>query len=273
MNRAPARQQGFSLVEIAIVLAILGFAALGLMSSLSRQAEQRSLAETRALLARAEEALLAFAMANGRLPCPALAASAGHESIASSTGGTVACSAQAGFLPAATLGMPGLDRHGLLNDGWRDGAGSGNATHLRALRYGLSSLASPVTNALSSPGLGGGGAPGNRLLVRDAIDAGAGLFVCHSTAGITATGNRCGGIANSVATNAVAIVWSRGQNGNSQPSWSASENQNAFQSVARVYINREMSPSGAVDGGFDDQLTWISWPLLADRLIAGGHAP
>ena len=63
--------RGFSLVELAIVLSILGLLSIGALSALRIQTERARLAETRELLADAREALLNFAAVSGHLPCPA----------------------------------------------------------------------------------------------------------------------------------------------------------------------------------------------------------
>lgn len=264
------RMSGFSLIEIAIGMAILSLAAVGLIASISKQAEQNKLKETRQSLNLARDSLLAFVGTNGRLPCPALAASNGQESIAAVVGGTVTCSAESGFLPAVTLGMSGVDGNGLLNDAFEDGAGQANGTFLRAVRYGTSSLTPPLTYALQSPGLGDPTAASRRTDVQASIDLGQGVFVCRQAAGIGVGANRCGNAANTLATNAIAVIWSRGLNGNDLAAYSADENQNANQALARTYVNRNFAPAGATGGAFDDQLVWIAYPILADRLVRGG---
>lgn len=268
--KSSPRTTGFSLIEIAIGLAILSLAAVGLIASISKQAEQNKLKETRQSLKLARDSLLAFVGTNGRLPCPALAASNGQESIAGVVGGTVTCSAESGFLPAVTLGMSGVDGNGLLNDAFEDGAGQANGTFLRAVRYGITALTPPLTYALQSPGLGDPTAASRRTDVQASIDIGQGVFVCRQAAGIGAGPNRCGNAANTLATNAIAVIWSRGLNGNDLAAYSADENQNANQALARTYINRTFAPAGATGGAFDDQLVWIAYPILADRLVRGG---
>ena len=83
--------------------------------------------------------------------------------------------------------------------------------------------------------------------------------------------NRCGTSANTLANNAVAVIWSRGINGNAPGDYSADELQNANQAVSRVYISRNQAPADATGGQFDDIVSWISYPLIADRLLVGGH--
>lgn len=64
---------GFSLVEMAIVLAIVGLLLGGLMPTISAQMDSQRINETRKQLDEIQQALIGFTIANGRLPCPAQA--------------------------------------------------------------------------------------------------------------------------------------------------------------------------------------------------------
>src|ERR1700726_1244474 len=107
--------RGFTLIEVAISMVILGLVMTGLVVSLTQQLQQRRLLDTRTTLAQANDALLAFVTANGRLPCPATAASKGIEGLVAA-GLAGQCTAAAGYLPAVTLGLPNVDGNGMLND-------------------------------------------------------------------------------------------------------------------------------------------------------------
>ena len=72
LNPAQHRSQGFSLVELAVVMTIVAFLLGGLLYTLSAQTEQRNFEETRRRLDQARELILAFAIVNGRLPCQLL---------------------------------------------------------------------------------------------------------------------------------------------------------------------------------------------------------
>lgn len=272
------RQRGFTLIEIAIGLMIMGLVMVGMVASLTQQAEQRRLVDTRSQLAQAREALLAFVSATGRLPCPATAASAGQESALPPVAGVTVCTAATGYLPAVTLGMTGLDPGGWLTDAWRD-SGNPPATLPRVLRYGVATMPAPVgahTNALTSVALGTTANPGLASSIRSTVQAqltttGQGLFVCASAAGVGGAGNRCGTPANTLAYNAVAVVWSLGSNGASPGLYSADEAQNANPGALGVWIDRAFAPSGAQGGMFDDLVTWIPFPLVAERLVKLGY--
>ena len=100
--------RGFTLVEIAVALVIISLLMVGAMMTLSAQIEQRNFEETHRRLQAAREALLAFALTNGRLPCPAAPNATGDESPA---GGTCT-NWYNGFLPARTIGFQPTDAQG-----------------------------------------------------------------------------------------------------------------------------------------------------------------
>lgn len=100
------QQRGFSLVEIAIVLVIVGLMIGGLLTPLTVQMEQRRVADTRRMLDDAREALVGYAVRHGHLPCPAISANNGEED---RTGQRCTDERRDGFLPWATLGLPKLD--------------------------------------------------------------------------------------------------------------------------------------------------------------------
>ncbi len=105
--------RGFTLVEMAIVVAVLALLLGGGLAVLSTQIEQQRYKDTQRLLDDAREALIGHAVRFGRLPCPADptvasgTATAGQENPA---GGP--CANTQGVLPWATLGLPELDAWG-----------------------------------------------------------------------------------------------------------------------------------------------------------------
>jgi prepilin-type N-terminal cleavage/methylation domain-containing protein len=105
--------RGFTLAEMAMAMAILALLLFGAMVPFSTQVEVRNVAETRRTMDSIKDAIVGFAQANGRVPCPALgttptgAAGAGTEQLAGNS-----CSASFGVLPWATLGTPETDSWG-----------------------------------------------------------------------------------------------------------------------------------------------------------------
>lgn len=109
------RAHGFTLIELAISVAIIGLLLGMLMVPLNAQIDQQRTSDTNKELKLITEAMLGFAVANGRLPCPAVAttpsttAGAGLENTAACAGAT---SAVGGVVPWATLGVPETDAWG-----------------------------------------------------------------------------------------------------------------------------------------------------------------
>lgn len=106
MKMLPSNKTGFSLVEMAIVLAIVGLLLAGLLPTLSGQMEQQRRNETRKYMAEVRDALLGYAIVNKRLPCPAT----NDSGVAQATCTTTA--QQVGRLPYNDLGMPDKDAYG-----------------------------------------------------------------------------------------------------------------------------------------------------------------
>lgn len=97
------RQDGFSLVELAMVLLIVGLLLGGLVPTISSQIEQQRINETRKQLEEIKQALTGFAVVNGRLPC-ADTNSDGEENLPCVTAATAE-----GLLPWKSLGVAEQD--------------------------------------------------------------------------------------------------------------------------------------------------------------------
>lgn len=197
---------GFTLLEMAIVLVILALLLGGLVMPLSAAREEERHRSTQAQMAEIEQALLGFAAAKGRLPCPATSLSSGQED---PQGGGV-CASQHGFVPAATLGLMGsINSEGLLLDGW----GS-------PLRY---SVTAANSNAFTTSGNGGMRMLGLGLLAPD-------LRICPS-------GTSC---ASPVATAVPAVLLSLGKNWARPPSVHEAKNiDNTASFVFRSYSDSD----------------------------------
>ncbi|MEK6664049.1 MAG: type II secretion system protein GspG [Pseudomonadota bacterium] len=102
------RALGFSLIEMAFVLIIVTLLLGGLLVPFATQVEQKRIAETQKAIEEIKEALLGFALANGRLPCPDTTNDGLEEACASAPGIT----STEGNLPWATLGVANSDAWG-----------------------------------------------------------------------------------------------------------------------------------------------------------------
>lgn len=261
--------KGFSLVELAVVMTIVALLLGGLIYTLSAQTEQRSFEETRRRLEQARELLLGYAVVNGRLPCPATAASAGDES---PIGGGTCTTGYAGWLPAKTIGFPQVDAGGYAIDVW------GNR-----IRYAVS-IATPYNtqapqvcrsvNATTPPVTPHFTHKDN--LRANGVDCQPNdLLVCKSAnlpPAITPT--TCGGAANQIMATGlvVAIVFSTGKNGSQAPCGTCIDELANLDGNA-IFVSHELAPSTAANGEFDDQFTWITVGELYGRLIAAGALP
>ena len=130
LSAKPQCQAGFTLIEMAMVLMIVALLLGGLLPTISSQIEQRNVTETRKQLDEIQQALLGYAVINGKLPCPA------QPSIATgnANAGVANCALTTGVLPWATLGVTETDAWG------------------RRFTYTASSTFSASTFSLSSTG-------------------------------------------------------------------------------------------------------------------------
>lgn len=259
LNMRPRRGdgRGFTLLEVAVALVIVTLLVGGVLVPLHTQVEGRKIDETRKTLDQAREALLAYAAANGRFPCPADAASGGREP-AAAVPGTGACPAYQGFFPAALLGFSPVDGEGYALDAW-----GGSAAN--RLRYAVSDYALGPNRVFT---MAGGMANAGITTLANNYDL---LYVCGSGTGVVA-GTNCGA-AMTLASNAVVVIWSSGPNA-SGAGTSVHEQENpsvAGGSADRIFVSKVRQTSGA--GEFDDQLTWIPGYLALSRLIASGQLP
>ena len=102
MRSSPQRKgRGFSLVELAVSLALLGLVALGLVAYLRQATQHKVIQQSADIMETAQQALVGFAHANFRLPCPALDGN-GIEICGNAQSGLPN---QIGQLPWRTLGL------------------------------------------------------------------------------------------------------------------------------------------------------------------------
>jgi len=103
-----ARNHGFTLVEMAIVLVVLGLTASFLIAPLAMRFEASRRHATENMLDDITEALIGFALVHGRLPCPSIEADPLNPAYGLEQ--TPPCSLNVpGTLPWRTLGLPAHD--------------------------------------------------------------------------------------------------------------------------------------------------------------------
>lgn len=109
------KKRGFTLVEMAVVLVVIGLVLSGILSTFQAQMDSAKIRETRQSLADIREGMIAFALNKGYLPCPAnptLAFNAAGAGIEDRVAATGLCNRLNGVVPWATLGVKELDAWG-----------------------------------------------------------------------------------------------------------------------------------------------------------------
>ncbi len=267
-SRRAAR--GFTLTELAVVFTIVAFLLASLLYTLSAQTEQRARESTTRRLEEAKDLLLAFAVANQRLPCPAPAPAhapfnnAGGTGVESGGGATACTDSYTGFLPAKTIGFQPVDDTGYALDAW------GNP-----IRYAVSSTTWSATGRFTNS---------HTATAWSLTQAPNDLVICAALGASTTT---CGTAATVTNQNlVVAVVWSQGKNfgpnarGSVALSGSGSDelanNKHRLPSVQNnhaVFVWHAPAPTGATGGEYDDLMTWIPVNLLYGRMVSAGVLP
>jgi type II secretory pathway pseudopilin PulG len=253
---------GFTLAELAIVTVIVGLLLGGMLSVLSTQIEQRQSTETQKTLELARDALIGYFIANGRLPCPAVSASAADTGVEAplggSTGVTPCTATYSGFYPAVTVGLTPTDANGYLLDSY----GS-------RIRYAVTIAPTGVPNTFTTPNQ-----VKNTGIANITPPSSGSPYLSVCSTGTTTTGVVNAGAANATCATAakltdgaVAVLFSLGRN------WATGgggtdEARNLDND--RVFISHTVEPAGAANGEFDDLVTWLSPNVLYNRLIAAG---
>lgn len=256
-----ATARGFTLLELAVVLVIITMLLAALFVPLNTQIVQRRYTDTQKTLDDVREALIGFALATTRLPCPASSTSGGAEAYC--TNATGACGAQivappaaipshgrcvvpwGGFVPGIALGIPNVDAQGYVIDAWS-----------RRMHY---SVTTSNSNAFTT-------SSGMRIATLTALAPD--LQVCASGTGVTAT--TCG-TAPVLTNSAPAVIFSLGPNATTGGGVSTDEAANL--NGTQVFVSRIRTDRGATVGEFDDLVTWLSENMLYSRMVAAGQLP
>jgi prepilin-type N-terminal cleavage/methylation domain-containing protein len=264
------RNAGFTLLELAVTLAIVAVLTGAILVPFVAQVTARNTTSTEKILEDAKESLIGFAAATGRLPCPASPTSNGAEAfhpgpnpVGDANNGR--CALFVGFLPAATLGFTPVDSEGFAIDAW--------GTKQNRIRYAVWDGAVPFGSTNTWP-----------FTKKDGMRAATGasmvgadmFFVCSSSAGNNA-GTNCGSAAGTVTLtkNAPVVIWSNGPNAPTGGlSNDEAQNPNVRGGTAdRIFVSRSRTEAGAAAGEFDDVVTWISVGSLISRMVLAGTLP
>jgi len=249
------RAHGFSLIEMAIVLMILGTLLSGVLMAVGQSTENARRTKALVQLRQVEEALYGYAQSMGRLPCPATAATAGSEAPITLPAAGGVCTAAHGFVPATTLGLFGaFNADGLLLDPWSN-----------PLRYSVSTKAVGANRAFTST-------LGLRALYAavstELVAGGTMLNVCDNSA--------CSAVTLADTVPAVLISmganWAAFTHANELANASGATLVNGGNTYSVTNTNTFVSTNYSEEN-FDDQLVWLSPHVLFNRLISAGKLP
>ena len=240
-------QQGFSLIEMAFVLVIVTLLLGGLLVPFATQVEQKRIAETQKAMDEIKEALLGYAVANGRLPCPV-------TGLPPMSGDAPAppCANVAGFLPYSTLGVSRADAWG------------------RLYRYAVSANFT-TTTAFALPTYNSSGI---------CLTSCATIVVKTRDSSVGATALTNGAVA------VVISFGKNGYGGYSAdgypvaPLTDTTSDEYANATLGSPFFSRtQTGPRPSCKDGtanpceFDDLLTWLSPNVLFNRMVAAGKLP
>jgi len=245
-------QAGFTLIELAVVLVIVGILLGSFIGNLSDRIENTRALETQKGLAEIKQAMLAYAYVNGALPCPdcsavgggCVAALVGDGISDPVAGGVCTVGTNLGDVPWATLGMGRSDAWGT------------------RYRYAVQSEYADTTAPFT-------------------IDATAGTGIMREPDFVA---DATGATRQDLAENIVAFIFSHGKNGLGGisdsgivrppvPAANIDELEN-IDNDAEYYLRTKTSEEATIAGGeFDDQVIWISEYELKAKMVAAGKLP
>lgn len=249
---SPPREAGFSLIELAVVLVVIGLLIGGGVAAFDATREQSRRSEQQRQLTEVREALYGFALSEGRLPCPVDLDDSyppdGIEDPENPAAGS-GCSVEEGALPWRQLGV-----------GRRDAWGN-------PFRYRVTQdfADGPEDNdGADSDG-------GSSFSLFNSEDDGEGDITVEDGNGGTIT------------SRTPAVVVSSGPQGDqvwtdmeffcpdAAGGFSDDEIENCNGDELFMAANFRIADSA--DGRFNDQLIWISTPVLKARMVDVGRLP
>lgn len=236
--------QGFTLIELAMVLLILGLLMSSFLAPLAARVEQQERNNTQIQLDEIEEILYGHVLQNAYLPCPDCTSTAGGCAAATANdgvedtvvaGGGLTCATEVGNLPWVTLGVKSTDE-------WNN-----------IFTYRVDDTFADRNNATTD---GTGCAASATLNVSFSLCSDGEIIVLNSAGG------------TNLATNIPAIVVSHGKNFSlGAPTANETENLNND----TTFVDTNFSNNAIT--GFDDMVIWISPYVLRTMSVKAGILP
>lgn len=242
--------RGFTLIEMAMVMMIVGLLLAGLVPTLSAQMELRRINETRKQLEEIKEALVGFVIINGRLPCPADGLiptgqlNAGKEAKTGTVCANITNNMANGVIPWAILGVNETDAWG------------------RRFTY---RIASDFADDFNNPTYGNPCVPNPAPTQASfALCSTGNLVVAASFTYTTGITNEAPAVTVSHGENGLGAYT---PNGVKIPITGASSDEAANADNNNDFVYHEATSD------FDDQVIWLSTNILFNRMVAAGKLP
>lgn len=227
------RHSGFSLIELAVVLVIIGLLVGGGITALEATQMQTLRSDQQRQLERVRTALYGFAMSKGRLPCPADLDDDGEEG--GECSGAAADSIVGGRLPWADLGL-----------GRRDSWGS-------PLRYAVTAEYAQSSHTLDSEG---------EIVVHNDHDGS--ITIANNVPAVVVSFGPQGAQAWDALPCSVTSP---------PAGFSADEAENCDEDDDDVFVDAGYREANTSGGRFDDMLIWLTDSVFKARMVQAEKLP
>ena len=231
MNKT-TQTEGFSLIEMAIVLVIIGLLLGGLLTPLSTQREISNIKETQELLEETMLAIMGYAYSNnGAFPCP----DTDNDGLEN---GATTCNQQEGNVPWATLGTSNGDSFRGNRLGYRIDAIIDNHAPISCSATATISICSESTCAVETP----------------LTNAAALVLWSHGKNGFGATNTQGSTNIAPTSTDELANI----------------HTTNDALSANKVFVKRIRTDGTSSAGEFDDIIEYRTGVLLCAKMVEAG---
>ena len=252
--------QGFTLIELAMVLFILGLLLSSFLAPLAARVEQQQRNNTQIQLDEIKEVIYGYILRNNYFPCPdcrdntggcaAVEASDpddindGEEDIVNGAGTSLICANDYGNLPWVTLGVKGTDE-------WNN-----------IFTYRVDDVFADRNDPDESDGTGCAASATLNVSFSLCSDGNIEIFSSDTAADAGTTGD--------VASSIPAVVVSRGKN------WDVSTSDDEGQNDPDIdtdneFVDKDYSQEDGFE--YDDMLIWISPHILRTMAVKSGILP
>jgi prepilin-type N-terminal cleavage/methylation domain-containing protein len=234
-----SRLTGFTLVELTVVMVIVGLLFGTLVLPFSALVDQRNYNETQQQIRDVREALIGFAVINGRLPRPATSSTDGAENPTLCKGSDAACT---GFIPWTTLGVK-------KSDAWN-----------KLIRYSVTPAYADGAFTLDTIG-------SKKVQTRDS--SGTVSYLVGAAGACSSTSPCAPAVIHSFGKN----HWGTTEEGTALPGGLVSNVDEGLNAIASAVFLSRIQSAVPVGGDFDDIVVWVPPSILMNRMVTAGKLP